>query len=998
MKKTNKIFSFVTTALLSITMAFATLTVGTAKADNVVVNADVLESKFKTVSNNTVTAYTYMPSYIIDRGYWHGPSNGVKITFKGVGENNAVEFNQEFSLSDVGSVLTFSALPSDVAFKNSVAEFKDLHVVLYEVDDDGKATGKQVTYIYNSAHKNVNGMKSLEVSKGEASSYFSAFAQNSASEAQKPYALVNDNKTYSNSLLPSVQGTPRYNSAGAGGSTSLHASMQDTRVPFQFGYEQTGSDNSLICKGTASGFCTKTGKEVVNGVEIDHDSCSTGYVRYGHTIRVFNEVRDPSTYYSDEQMDKSGYVYDETIFSGFDQNSKLKVKFYITDFYSSSAASFLIYKVGNVDLRSRVDAKINYNGIEDIAFPIPSAVYYNELGNVEASDYNVTITTKTGDPITSGVNLASYTFADAGEYKIKYSVTKAGYTYELTLIANILKANEVAPISLRNISYPTEFNNLYGSDYYVYAEAVTSIYTDNTKANIKAKLYRKEPHGDLLVKNLVIGENLNIKLLGEGLGEYYVRYEASDVLNRTAIYDAPLNQTYANRVTVNMVNGVDGKLENYYYGTGLDVTISKSDVTIYDGELGRDFILPTVTIYDTENNPYVLVDDIKFSEYLKKFANNKCGSYLVTYEYYYDYGAGNEINKTLTKRLNVVDAIAPTIYSTTDRKIFGAKINEEKTTSDASVFFTAKTGTTLQFDPIVAIDKVGETYSLTDKITISVVKPDGSLDSSVSTASAIDFNYLVNAPGRYVFRFEVNDEIEGVANRTSALVYVVEVANDFYKATVNGIYDIDNNVDKFTLSQVTVTNYDGNVVNANVTVTAVGSDGEVEWTGVPGDVKQFLVADTYDIIVTAKIGNEIVDEKVYSVLIKDNTKPQIIVKGNIIAKSVVGKEIVLGEVTTEDENGFANVVVDVILGQNNINVYQNAFTPIEAGTYKVTYTATDMAGNVNVYEYEILVVEDFEGSIASLFNGYGIFFAIPLIVVAGALAYLFFIKKKKSNA
>ena len=56
-----------------------------------------------------------------------------------------------------------------------------------------------------------------------------------------------------------------------------------------------------------------------------------------------------------------------------------------------------------------------------------------------------------------------------------------------------------------------------------------------------------------------------------------------------------------------------------------------------------------------------------------------------------------------------------------------------------------------------------------------------------------------------------------------------------------------------------------------------------------------------------------------------------------------------------------------------------------------------MAGNVNTYTYEIIVIDDYEGGLASFFNNYGLFVAIPLILIAGALVALFFIKKKKST-
>ena len=65
------------------------------------------------------------------------------------------------------------------------------------------------------------------------------------------------------------------------------------------------------------------------------------------------------------------------------------------------------------------------------------------------------------------------------------------------------------------------------------------------------------------------------------------------------------------------------------------------------------------------------------------------------------------------------------------------------------------------------------------------------------------------------------------------------------------------------------------------------------------------------------------------------------------------------------------------------------FTPIEAGSYKVTYTATDMAGNVNVYEYELLIIEDYTSGLANFFNKFGFILAIIAVAAAGVLVYMF---------
>jgi hypothetical protein len=448
-----------------------------------------------------------------------------------------------------------------------------------------------------------------------------------------------------------------------------------------------------------------------------------------------------------------------------------------------------------------------------------------------------------------------------------------------------------------------------------------------------------------------------------------------------------------------MLNGIENSTENFYYGTGDEFIVSKKDVTIYDGLLGRDFIAPVVTITDPNSGVYTVVDSINFADYLENEVDNLCGEYLISYNYSYNFGGVlGTLNKTLTKTINVVDTVSPEISSVTERRIFGAKIDTTKTVSNDVVYFTAKTGTNLKFDAVIAIDRIGEVYSLTDTMTLMIVEPNGTITNfTTANYDPLNYEYLVNSKGQYVFRFDVNDVVNGAPNRHSSLVYIVDVADNFYEMQVLNNYDINNNFDSVKLSDVVVTDYDGNKVNVDVTVTAYNNKGEVVWTGKPGDVKKFVLTGSYEIVTEAKLNGAVICTETANVTIYDTLKPTITVKGDLITKSSLGKAITLPIVEAEDENGYYNIKLDVTLNGNTINVYNGKFTPIESGDYVVTYTVTDMAGNKNVYTYEIIVIDDYEGGLASFFNNYGLFVAIPLILIAGALVALFFIKKKKST-
>ncbi len=977
MKKFKNIFGLALTSALSLAISVSALAgAKPASADASVIYPEAIVSQFS-VGNATVTPASYMPEYIVKKGNWKGPSNGVQITFASAGKENSVVYNKVFSVSDLTTVASFNALPDEATYKKPAVAFQNLHVVVFEVDNAGNPTGKEVAFRYSSGYSNSAAMKGLDEG-GEQSAYFSAFATTDGTPAttQKPYAIVNDSTGYS-SFVPT--GSPRYLTSGAGGSTWIHASMQGSASnklePMNFGYVESGTGENFVSYGTASP------------------------ARYAHTVRVFNEYRDPKTKFTEDQIASKSYVDDPVTFAGFGATAKLKVKFYIDGFAGGNTkASFMLFKIGTDKLINRVEASSNYYGIKNVAYPIPAAKVFDASGALVAgAPYTVKVTKKGESAvIATGANLASFTPTSAGEYVLDYVATASDGTYGYKITVTV--KDEISDVQLKNVMPASDFNKVYGSNYTVSAESLSLVYTDETTPNITVKLYKDNGSGKDFIKNLSVNQILNLKTDNLGFGKYIVEYTATDVLGRTAKQEVILNQIEENRLTVSMLNGIENSTENFYYGTGDELTISEQDVTIYDGLLGRDFIAPVVTITDPNSGVYTVVDSVNFANYLEEEADNLCGEYLVSYNYSYNFGGVlGTVNKTLTKTINVVDTISPEISSVTERRIFGAKIDAEKTVSNDVVYFTAITGSNLKFDAVIAIDRVGEEYSLTDTMTLMIVEPNGTITNlTPAMYDPLNFEYVVGNKGQYVFRFDVNDVVNGAPNRHTSLVYIVDVANNFYDMTILNNYDINNNFDSVKLSDVVVTDYDGNKVNVDVTVTAYDNKGEVLWTGKPGDVKKFVITGDYEIVTEAKLNGAVICAETANVTIYDTLKPTITVKGDLIIKGIVGKAITLPTVEAEDDNGYYNVELNVTLNGNTINVYNGKFTPIESGDYVVTYTVTDMAGNENTYTYEIIVIDDYEGGLASFFNNYGLFVAIPLILIAGALVALFIIKNKKS--
>lgn len=988
MKSFKKIIGLAVTGALSLALSVSSLFAGfTASASDsstpIKVTPQTVAAQF-VAGIHDVKVAEFVPSYILNRPVntelgqapYTGPKSGVKVTFKNTGKENPVEFNKTFKVSDFsngGVVAQFIPLPSKAIFDKSTVEFKNLYVSVYEVDAQGKDTGKSINVIYSSAPNYSGAHNDLGLDNVEPSAYFAAFATNGSGEgqSQKPYAYFNNKNFTYEEVSYSYKNLPRYDGHGAGAGTAQHASMRETTTPLTITYFETGEGENKVMSAKAS--------PVRDG--------------FPDVLRNFNEYRDPNLHYSENVIRAGQLVDDPLIFAGFSENANLKVRFYIDSLVGTAKeASFMFYQIGTERLVNRISASTNLNGVKNYQYKLPTPTCLNAQGDIVTIDYNVSIA-KADAPtvaVVSGNKLSSFTPASEGSYVATYSYldTTENVEYSFPMSFEVVDSAS-APIIISDVSSTTDFNKYYGSDYYVSAKVSCDVYKSG-KPSLVAKLYKHNGTDYDYVRQIPLNKYLNLKTENLGFGRYRVDYVATDVYGRTQIASVNINALEEDRLFSSMVNGVDGQTENFYVGVTEQFIISSSDVTIYDAKKGRDYITADVYITDSEGNRELQSGDVNFKDYLAT-KGNVCAEYLVEYVYN---DASLAFSKTYTKTIKVVDAIAPTIDVISDRYIFNAKIDEEKTVSESVVYLKAIKGTELLFGNIIAIDKVGEKYSLTDNIMWAVNK-DGVADESVAPFKSSGLTYTVASNGEYVFRFTVFDEVNGLPNRYTSLVMIVTVQDNFYEIQVGGKYEIDNNYDSIKLSDLIVTDYYGNLVNVEKTVTAYDENNNVVWTGNVGDVKKFEKTGNYTIKTEAKLNGSVIATDVQSVMIYDELKPQIIVSGSVVKKALVGSEITLPTVTAVDENSTTNLIVDVTLGSTVINVYENKFVPIEAGNYVVTYTAIDLSGNENVYSYVIKVEGDKEGSIASFFNNYGLFVAIPLVVIAGALVALFFVIKAK---
>lgn len=96
-------------------------------------------------------------------------------------------------------------------------------------------------------------------------------------------------------------------------------------------------------------------------------------------------------------------------------------------------------------------------------------------------------------------------------------------------------------------------------------------------------------------------------------------------------------------------------------------------------------------------------------------------------------------------------------------------------------------------------------------------------------------------------------------------------------------------------------------------------------------------------------------QKTITVVENDTAKPSIAINGNYNTAYFVGNPISVYTAEYTDNTGIATSSVSVEKDDVPVTVTGNAFTPVDAGDYKVIYRATDAAGNEQIQEISFLV-------------------------------------------
>lgn len=95
-------------------------------------------------------------------------------------------------------------------------------------------------------------------------------------------------------------------------------------------------------------------------------------------------------------------------------------------------------------------------------------------------------------------------------------------------------------------------------------------------------------------------------------------------------------------------------------------------------------------------------------------------------------------------------------------------------------------------------------------------------------------------------------------------------------------------------------------------------------------------------------------------------RPVLTVDGEVTASGFTEQEISLPTATAKSGEKEIAVTLSVVCNNERVELNDNAFTPLEAGVYSVTYSATDENGLVAVKTFEINVTSDTEAPVISV--------------------------------
>lgn len=700
----------------------------------------------------------------------------------------------------------------------------------------------------------------------------------------------------------------------------------------------------------------------------------------------------------------------EQVFNGFSANADLYVRISATS--KKAGARLLISDIAGEDLSSPIKADgAAYKAVVNKPYKLPKVKSY--VNSVDGEAFTGTYDVTPPEGSARNITDAAYTGDDTltpdvpGRYKVTYKMEVSGNKYEGFYYFDALESATLK--FTQTPAAPTAFNTVRGSTYDLGAVATSTIYdegADNTKVGVVVLYYGTSYDNEPTLETSIDDVGASYEYVFANAGKYRIVYGAYDDAGNELFYGdkeyAPNSSKPDEKIACveieikNLYSSLTIEAENdWAFGVQTEtVKINRDIVKFYDNHFGRNFWgVPGA------NESCVMKVKVPGAADFRNFTdgelingyefNNVFGLYEFTYNLTY---VNDSVNYAF--KVNVIDDQAPEIYLIDSEYVYGAV---GKVSGDGKNFvYNVTAGSQIKFGGLRAEDKIGVKSDYTEDIKL--VKILNGVSTDLTTEYQNNRNAfsvtLLSADNGAIYKFSVQ-EIDG--NGTDTLSFIFRVQESFitigFDKTFNASYGTDDTV-KF--DGFNVYNEKSEPVSATkqITVLRTGDDEPTVIANGTGDYK-FVLSGEYVITFKAEF-NGARAEKSYTVSVKDKTAPEITVKGNVVKKGVKGESVSVPEFSGSDLESSANTTIKVTnaLGEE-INVYEGKFIPSEAGTYTVSITSVDDAGNVNVYSYNVEIAEAAIKSFP-IFRVLGFTVGGLLIAAAAVFFLLTFAGKKKS--
>lgn len=916
---------------------------------------------------------------------------GVLLTFENsvTPETGYVEINRAYKASELEKAVNMIPLINSVSQVGAISSFNNVDIEIVEKDDGGAVR------------------RSVLIRMASNSSWIGNNQSASAAMATKTDAPVVSQTLagYNKSGHQRLDGSP-YKDVKY---------LRQMGNAFFTGAGFTGGRGALVARDITYGYVQKEVDGVKYVQAITDRSANSGLD--SAAVSGFSVIRDlnidaNAAFVGQEGADNdfANALGSEKGFDGFTEGADLYLRIKASS--NIAGARLLITNVAGEDMASPIKVEgAAYKAVvgKDYKLPEVKAYYNNKAGEAFAGTYAVTAP--------EGSELAAtetaYTGSDtvkpdvAGKYKVTYKAEDAaGNKYEG---AYYFEAIESATLKFSKLpSKVTDINTVRGAKFDLGATATSTIYSegaDNTKVKV-AVLYYGTSYDNPFTMEYSADEDIgaSYEYVFANVGKYKLVYCAYDEAGNELYYGdqkiAP-DPSHPEKE----VNCVDVEIKNLYFKLTVEkendwalgvqtetIKVNRDIVKFYDGTYGRNFwndASASATCQMTVKEPGATAAR-NFTE--QELINGyNFGNLFGVYNFGYalTYAGGTE---TCEFSVNLIDDQAPEIYLIDSEYVYGAVSGES---ADGKNFvYNVTAGSTVKFGALRAEDKVGVKNDYTDDIKLTKILNGAETDLTaqyIANRAAYSVT-LTESDNGVIYKFFVEEE-GGTGSDT--LTFTFNVQKSFitvgYDKTFNATYGTD---DTLKFDGFNVYNEKSEAVSATkqIEIKRSGDEQSTVLNGGTGNYK-FVLSGEYTIVFKAEYQGATA-EKTYVVNVTDKTAPEITVKGNVVKKGIKGEGIAVPEFSGSDLESSANTSIKVTnAAGEEINVFEGKFVPTEAGTYTVTITAVDDAGNVNTYAYNVEIAEEAIKSFP-LFRTLGFIIGGVLIAAAAVLFVLTFAGKK----